>query len=108
MPKYAIFFTFKGETIKALMDRPSDRAAVVRTLAESAGGTLEAYYVMFGQYDGFAIVDLPDSRAAGAISLAVSSSGAFGHLETHEVVAASEFSDMLERAQSLRYSKPGE
>ena len=32
---------------------------------------LEAYYLMFGQYDGFVIVDLPDSRAAAATSLAV-------------------------------------
>jgi uncharacterized protein with GYD domain len=36
---------------------------------------------MFGQYDGFVIVDLPDSRAAAATSLAVSSTGAFEHLE---------------------------
>ena len=43
---------------------------------------------MFGQYDGFVIVDLPDSRAAAATSLAVSSTGSFEHLETHELIEA--------------------
>jgi uncharacterized protein with GYD domain len=43
------------------MQRPSDRVAVVSKSVESVGGRLEAYYLMVGQYDGFVIVDLPDS-----------------------------------------------
>jgi uncharacterized protein with GYD domain len=77
MSKYAVFFTLKGEAIARAMQQPSDRVAVVSKAVESAGGKLEAYYLMFGQYDGFVIVDLPDSRAAAASSLAVSSTGAF-------------------------------
>ena len=85
MSKYAVFFTLKGEAIARAMEQPSDRVMVVSKAVESAGGTLEAYYLMFGQYDGFVIVDLPDARAAAATSLAVSSTGAFEHLETHEL-----------------------
>jgi uncharacterized protein with GYD domain len=81
MSKYAVFFTLKGEAIARAMEQPSDRVLVVSKAVESAGGTLEAYYLMFGQYDGFVIVDLPDSRAAAATSLAVSSTGTFEHLE---------------------------
>ena len=75
MSKYAVFFTLKAEAIARAMERPSDRVTVVSKAVESAGGRLEAYYLMFGQYDGFVIVDLPDSRAAAATSLAVSSTG---------------------------------
>ena len=71
MSKYAVFFTLKDEAIAQAMEQPSDRVAVVSKAVESAGGKLEAYYLMFGQYDGFVIVDLPDSRAAAATSLAV-------------------------------------
>ena len=60
MSKYAVFFTLKGEAIARAMEQPSDRVLVVSKAVESAGGTLEAYYLMFGQYDGFVIVDLPD------------------------------------------------
>ena len=88
MSKYAVFFTLKGEAIARAMEQPSDRVMVVSKAVESAGGKLEAYYLMFGQYDGFVIVDLPDSRAAAATSLAVSSTGAFEHLETHELIEA--------------------
>src|SRR5215211_8417042 len=86
MSKYAVFFTLKGEAIARAMEQPSDRVVIVSKAVESAGGKLEAYYLMFGQYDGFVIVDLPDSRAAAATSLAVSSTGAFEHLETHELI----------------------
>ena len=39
--------------------------------AESAGGTLESIYWILGDRDGLAIVDVPDSVSAAAVSLAV-------------------------------------
>jgi uncharacterized protein with GYD domain len=107
MAKYVVFFRFKGETIKGLIDHPSDRAAVVRGLAEQVGGSMECYYLMFGQYDGFTVVDVPDSAAAAAISLAVSSSGTLAHVETHELIAADDLGGLLEKAGSLTYQAPG-
>ncbi len=62
---------------------------------------------MFGQYDGFAIVELPDSRAAAASSLAVSSTGAFEHLETHELIEAEDVTPILEHAKGITSQLPG-
>ncbi len=107
MAKFAIFFRFKGETIKALIERPSDRAAVVAKLCEGAGGRMDAYYLMFGEWDGFVIADLPDSRAAAATSLAVSSSGAFAQLQTHELMESSDVAGVLATAATLTYTPPG-
>ncbi len=42
MAKFAVFFRFKGETVKGLMDKPSDRAAVVSSLCQAAGGQMDA------------------------------------------------------------------
>ncbi len=70
MAKYVVLFGLTGEAIQRFVAQPSDRAAVVRGLAESVGGSLESYYWMFGQYDGLAIVELPDSQTAAAVSLA--------------------------------------
>jgi uncharacterized protein with GYD domain len=105
--KFAVFFTFRGETIKNLMDKPTDRAAVVSQLCEAAGGRMEAYYLMFGEWDGFVIVEVADSRAAAAISLTVSSTGAFGRVQTHELLEAGELAGVLNRAASLTYTPPG-
>src|SRR5829696_711647 len=83
------------------------RVVVVSKAVESAGGKLEAYYLMFGQYDGFVIVDLPDARAAAATSLAVSSTGAFEHLETHELIEAEDLNPILEQAKGITAQLPG-
>lgn len=107
MAKFVVFFTFKGETIKALMGKPSDRAAAVREMAGAAGGRMEAYYLMFGAWDGMVIIDVPDSRTAAAVSLATASSGAFARLETHELIEPSELPDLLGRASELNYAPPG-
>jgi uncharacterized protein with GYD domain len=106
--KFAVFFTLKGETVKAFMDKPSDRAAVVSKLCEEAGGHMDAYYFMFGEWDGIVIVDAPDSKAAAAVSLAVTSTGAFGRLETHELIEPSTMTDILSTASGLTYTPPGE
>jgi uncharacterized protein with GYD domain len=107
MPKYAILFTLKGETVKGMFDRPSDRERVVSNLLSGVGGTLDAYYWMFGQWDGIAICDMPDSISAAAVSVAVSSTGAFGHLETHELISPASLNDILDKAKSLSYFPPG-
>ena len=107
MPKYVSLFNFRGETLKAMMDNPADRAAAVRELAESAGGTLDAYYLMLGQYDGLAILEVPDSPSAAALCLRVTSSGAFSHFETHELLPAEQITPILEKAGQLTYRPPG-
>ena len=74
--KHMFLFKLTGETIKRFVANPSDRPAVVRELVESVGDSLEPYYRMFGQYDGAAVFELPDSHTMAALSVAVTSSGA--------------------------------
>jgi len=107
MAKYVVLFSLTGETAKRFIAKPSDRAAVVKGLAESAGGSLESYYWMFGQYDGLAIFELPDSQTAAALSLAVTSSGSFARFETHELIESGDLVQIAERAKGIGYQPPG-
>jgi uncharacterized protein with GYD domain len=107
MARFAIFFTFKGETVRAMMERPSDRAAVVGGMLDSVGGKLEAYYLMFGEHDGMVIGEVPDAASAATVSLAVSSTGAFAHIETTQLFDPGEMNDMLARAKDIAYTPPG-
>jgi hypothetical protein len=52
-------------------------------------------------------VGLPDSRAAAAIRLAVSSTGSFEHLETHELIEAEDLNPLLEQAKDIISQHPG-
>lgn len=107
MAKYLALFGFTGETVKRFVANPSDRATAIRGLVESVGGNLECYYWMFGQYDGMAIVEMPDSHTYAAATLAIISSGAFTHFETHELLEADDLPAIAERARVIVYQPPG-
>lgn len=85
MAKYITFFSYSGEAVKAMIHHPSDRSAAARGLVESLGGTVEAFYWMQGQHDGFLISELPDSISGTALVAAVASTGAITKLESHEI-----------------------
>jgi uncharacterized protein with GYD domain len=110
MANFAIFFSYKPETWNQMLMKPGDRAAAVQDLASSVGGSVESMYFMFGDRDGFVVLDVPDSDAAASISIAVSSSGAFSHLESRQLIAPEGLSAVLEKAARAReaYRPPGE
>jgi uncharacterized protein with GYD domain len=107
--KFAVFFSYKAETWDQMLKNPGDRAAAVRDLASSVGGSIDAVYFMFGDRDGFVIVDAPDAIAAAAVSVAVSSTGAFSHMETHQLIAPEDLPSVLEIAARAKvtYRPPG-
>jgi uncharacterized protein with GYD domain len=109
MPKYAVFFKLSEKSVASFIDNPSDRAAAVSKAAQAVGGSLDAYYWMLGEFDGFIIVDMPDSAAVAAVSLAVGSTGAVGSLETHELFEAADLTRLAEQASKVRgqYTPPG-
>jgi uncharacterized protein with GYD domain len=110
MPKFVTFFSLTSDALARFIEHPGDRRGPVGRLAEAAGGRLEAYYWMFGQYDGMAIFDMPDSTAQAAAVLAVTSSGVFRQAETHELIEADDLVAILQKAQTLRpsYRPPGQ
>lgn len=109
MPRFVTFFSLNAQTIDRFIQNPSDRAAAVRALVEPVGGKLVSYDFMFGQDDGMVVFEVADSRTAGAISLAVSSTGAFARVHTHELIPAQDIQAVLEVAKSARqsYRPPG-
>ena len=105
-------------TIAMVLGRPDDAAELTSWGITSwettidghrSGARLDAYYWMFGDHDGFVIVDAPDSASVAAISLAVSSTGAFAHLSTHELIEVGDVNAILARAKELTssYTPPG-
>jgi hypothetical protein len=54
----------------------SARHVAVDNLLNGLGARLEAFYFAFGENNAYLILDVPDGRAAAAISMAVAASGA--------------------------------
>jgi uncharacterized protein with GYD domain len=109
VPKFVSFFSYSGDAWGKMARNPSDREEATRKLIESAGGKLETYYWMFGEYDGFAIYDAPDHVTAGAIPVAAASSGAIKAIRTHQLITKAEARQMLEKAgrAAASYQPPG-
>lgn len=110
MAKYAIFFTYTSDSWEQLIKNPEfDRSAAVRQLADSMGGTLECIYWMSGAYDGFDIVEVPDSVTAAAVSVTLTSSGAFKQVETHELFSEQQIGQALGKSKDARetFRPPG-
>ena len=106
MPKFITFFSYTGESAKAMIDKPSDRSAAARGLVESLGGTVESFYWMQGKHDGFLIYSLPDNVPAAALGLAVASTGAITGVQTHEVYGAAEQAAIMATAKKVTYKPP--
>jgi uncharacterized protein with GYD domain len=110
MATCASFFSYSSETWARMIKSPGDRTAALRQVLDSVGGSLESIHWMFGPYDGIAILEVPDSISAAAVSIAVGSTGTFKHLETHELFSQEQLSETLARAKNVTqaYQPPGQ
>ena len=76
MPKYLFTTTYTPEGLRGVLkDGGSGRVDAARKSTESVGGHLDAMYFGFGDQDVYLICDLPDNKAAAALSLAVGATG---------------------------------
>lgn len=77
MAKFMVTASYTAEGSRGLAkEGGSGRRAAVKKLVEGLGGKVEAFYFAYGEHDVIVVVDLPDSTAGLALSLAVNGSGA--------------------------------
>jgi len=106
MAKYMAQFSYTEEGLQGLLeDGGSKRREASKQLIESLGGKLEAYYFAFGDYDGYAIYELPDNVSAAAGSLVVNNSGAVT-VKTTVLLSPEELDQATQK--SATYRPPGQ
>jgi uncharacterized protein with GYD domain len=106
MPKYLVLFNLSSDFVAGMIEKPSDRRSSVAAAAENAGGKLLDYYWMFGQYDGAAIFEFPNSRKVASFMLAVSARASLTRMETHELLEASDLEGIAADAKGITYTAP--
>jgi uncharacterized protein with GYD domain len=87
-----------------------DRRAVAQRFTQSLGGSLECIYWEIGTRSVYAIVDMPDSATMAAAIAAITQTGAFKTVDTHELLTQEQLSDVLSVAGDVSqvYHVPGE
>jgi uncharacterized protein with GYD domain len=107
MALYMVRFGYTAESWAALVKNPENREEKVRAMLEESGATLEKLWYAFGEDDGFALISAPDNITAAAVSLAITSTGAFASFKTSVLLTQEETIEALEKAASVAYSAPG-
>jgi uncharacterized protein with GYD domain len=108
MALYLYRFGYAPEAWAALMEHPGDRRDMLASqIFATFGGRLEGFWYCFGEQDGYALVDLPDTVSAAAASVAVAATGSFRLLETTVLISVDDMMAAIDRASDFGYVKPG-
>ena len=111
MPKYIQIFNYSSGSWARMIDSlGGDQTTAVQRTLESLGGSLECMYWQVGSHDGYAIFDVPDSVTAEAVEQAMTKTGAFKSMETHQAAhpeaARRDPASRQGRGGGLRGSRP--
>ena len=106
MAHYLMQAAYTPDAWSTLVGNPQDRSEPVRQMVEDAGGTLESFYLAFGDFDVVVIVELPDDATAAAVSIATSAAGAIRAIKTTPLITTDDAVRALTRARSIAYQPP--
>ena len=68
MPLFMASFGYKREGWAGLIRAPENREEVVGRILDEAGCKLRGLWYAFGEGDGFALIEAPDTTAAAGIA----------------------------------------
>jgi uncharacterized protein with GYD domain len=106
MAHYLIQASYNNEAVSELVKNPQDRLAAVRPVVERMGGRIEALYFAFGDHDIVAIGEFPDNVSMAALSMAISSTGAFKNFNMTVLLTMEEAVEAMSKAGTVGYRPP--
>jgi uncharacterized protein with GYD domain len=76
MPRFLLIASYSPEAAKNVLARGGTaRRTAIEKMLTGLGGRLESFDFAFGGDDVYVLVDLPDARAAAAVSLTINGTG---------------------------------
>jgi uncharacterized protein with GYD domain len=101
MHRYAAFFKYSDQAIKAMIDNPQDRAAAIakagRGIRREVGSSL--FFPMGGEFDGMIIEQAPSDSAIEASNFVARSTGAAARVQGVPIISSGEFKTLMETAK---------
>ena len=105
MTKFLITATYNEDGVKGLLKvGGTNRKEAIAKMIKDLGGNLEAFYFAFGDYDVYAIAELPDTKSAAALALTINASGLV-NLSTTLLLSPEEIDNATK--MSINYRQPG-
>lgn len=98
MSFYLFQASYEPAALKAMIDKPQDRAAAVSRLIEALGGKLHHFFFSFGTDDVVCLIEGPDDRMMMAGAMLVSSSGTLRSAHSTKLFTAAEAMEAMAAA----------
>lgn len=101
MPFYLHQWSYKDQQTRKMITEETDRSEVVRIAIEAFGGKLHAFFYCFGEFDGMAVSEFPDSISAFAAVMAITGQGRISTAQTTALFSAEEGLQAMRQAHAL-------
>jgi uncharacterized protein with GYD domain len=89
-----------------LVQHPQRREDVLRKTCDALGGKLHHFFFCFGKYDVVLLAELPNNKAAAALSLSVEAAGAARMIHTTVLLTTADAVEAMKAAQTDKYTPP--
>ena len=106
MSVYMIQVSYTSQAWAAMTSKPEHREQIFRSLCEQAGAKFVGSYYCFGEYDAIAFYDAPDTKTAGAVSVAVAAAGHLKSAKTTSLLTDAEGFEVMKKAGGLKVPVP--
>jgi uncharacterized protein with GYD domain len=107
MPLFMAMIKLSAASTKAIIEKPHDRAPLVKAALEANGCNLKEYYFALGPADVIAIYEAPDALTAAAVSMTAGASGTSSSVETMQLFTSTEgITAMTKAGQMQRNYQP--
>lgn len=97
MSFYMFQWRYKEAALKAMVQHPQDRSEAARAAIEAYGGKLHHFFFAFGEFDGVAISEFPDTESATAAALTIGTGGAASATKTTVLISTEEAVRAMEK-----------
>jgi uncharacterized protein with GYD domain len=103
MPRYLLQASYSTEALTAMVKKPQNRTEVVRKTIEKLGGSMDAIWLSFGDYDVVTIMEMPNNASAAAFALAIAAGGACKSVKTTPLLTVEEGMAAMKKAGNSGY-----
>jgi uncharacterized protein with GYD domain len=103
MPSYLLQVSYTAEALAAMIKKPQNRGEAVRKSIEKLGGSIQGFWLSFGDHDVVAIIEMPDNVSAAAFALAAAGGGACKSVKTTPLLSAEDGMVAMKQAGNSGY-----
>ena len=108
MPLYMVQFAYTSDAWAALVDTQEDRSVAIASVAATMGSRMVSYYLTFGEYDGFTLIEAPDEVTAAAIVMVAVKTGHLKATKTTTVLSVEDGMAVMRKARQASFLAPGQ